>query len=830
MKKSIIQDDYKTLVSKADLVYLRPAEHGREGHPIGNGRMGTMVWTTPSAINFQINRSDVFAVNKNHGGSRSGDIDVFGGCAKITVDVGGTPFQALEIPHQAEVTPLQADRIPFQTEDNPFPTGGLFRQRLALYEAEDIIEGEHISARCFISAVSDILVLEVDDRRAEPKPLCVTVSMWRAPEVRTGNHTARYKFLNQEDSIVVLQQFSEGHYYCASALSVKLTGGMARVENTSDTARSIIIDAGQGRKLILISSTASWDQKTDVVKEAQQVLINAYARGYESLGINHKKWWSDLWSRTFINTKSADGVAAFMQRIRYLQLYYMASSSRGSLPAKWNGSLFLTEGDKTGWGAQFWVWTTQISCYPLYSADAAELTDPFFNMYVNQLPAAKQAARQRWGASGAYFLEAGPFDGPVVLPDDIAKEYQDVYLGRKTIHDLSPEALKLGQYECVLTQFADGHSFRGKAGRFSYCSHIAISGSNIAQDAWRRYRYTGDMQWLETHAYPLLKETVEFYRHLAKKEDDGKYHLYGLNQFEGSWGTDDGLMDLTAIRSTIPLAIRAAEELDTDEDFRSKWSEFMENLAPYPMGSDPESHGVVSSDLWAIGHIGPIEHPRMADWSDEGYLFGIFPLEIWTLETKDPEIERIVRTLSQLNLWHIELLKGETYKFAGSAIRTPIIDARLGMGEELPKILNNYYSAYKPLSNGFSLFEGASDPSIEYLGCISMTLNEALIQSISAKPGEAEVIRVFPAWPVEWDTSFRLLVRGGFIVSSSICKGVIEFIELQSRLGEPCRLRNPWSKPCLIEEAGHKLRRMEGEILEFDTKPDEYYLILPEES
>jgi len=35
---------------------------------VGNGRMGSLVWTSPSALKFQINRVDVFSVD---GGSDS---------------------------------------------------------------------------------------------------------------------------------------------------------------------------------------------------------------------------------------------------------------------------------------------------------------------------------------------------------------------------------------------------------------------------------------------------------------------------------------------------------------------------------------------------------------------------------------------------------------------------------------------------------------------------------------------------------------------------------------------------------------------------------------
>jgi len=96
---SLFDVDYRALVSRADLVYRSPAAHPVEGQAIGNGTMGTMVWTTPDSLRFQVNRSDVFAVNKNHAayqaapmGPPSGPVDFCGGVGQVALSVGGNPF------------------------------------------------------------------------------------------------------------------------------------------------------------------------------------------------------------------------------------------------------------------------------------------------------------------------------------------------------------------------------------------------------------------------------------------------------------------------------------------------------------------------------------------------------------------------------------------------------------------------------------------------------------------------------------------------------------------------------------------------------------------
>jgi len=783
--------DYRAVISQADLIYQKPIEKPVEGQPIGNGRMGTMVWTSPNAIHFQINRNDVFAVNKYHVGPQFGLVDYCGGCASITVDLGGEEF-----------------------------SGEAFEQRLSLYDAEVSITGTQVQARCFVSAVSDVLVLEVDDQRQEPQPIRLTVSMWREPEVKTGSHIARYEFGNLQDAVYVVQRFEEGDYHCASAVAATIAGGEIQLEVSEDRARTIVAPAKKGRTVVYLSSAASWFPHEDVGVKAIKAVEGIAGQVYDTLRREHASWWSKFWSRTFVHIESKDNTGEFMAHARNLHLYNMASTSRGELPPKWNGSLFITEGDERKWGSQFWVWTTEMLYFPLFAADAIDLMEPYFSMYLKHLPDCEKAARQRWGVEGAFFPETTPFDGPTVLPDDVAEEFQDVFLGRKEHTELSERARTLCSFDSHLRAATNPN-----AGRYTWISHVASSGSELAVQAWWRYRYTGDKEWLRANAYPLLRGTVEFYRHLVEKGDDGRYHIHGTNVHEDFWGVKDGIMDLAAIRGTVPLAIRAAEILGVDSELRAEWKELFDNLVPYPMGHEEESKalsgGVLADDVWAAGHLGDVDGQHNPE---DVWLNPVFPFEDWTLETRDPKTDKIVQKAIELAHWLPMMFNGAK---ASTAIRTPIVWARAGRGDRLPAILGGYYAAFAPLANGLSLFEGHQAHSIEHLGCISAVLQEGLLQSLSPHPGQLEVLSVCPAWPREWNASFRLLARGGFMVTAAVQNGEVEFIEIESRLGETCRIRNPWGKPCLVSEIDGTTQEMDGDILCFDTERGKHYQVLP---
>jgi hypothetical protein len=81
--------DYRRLVSRADLHYDKPVSRSEEGIPVGNGRMGSLVRTTPEAIRLQINRVDVFANNSYSTSFPARNSDYCGGCGFVDISFGG---------------------------------------------------------------------------------------------------------------------------------------------------------------------------------------------------------------------------------------------------------------------------------------------------------------------------------------------------------------------------------------------------------------------------------------------------------------------------------------------------------------------------------------------------------------------------------------------------------------------------------------------------------------------------------------------------------------------------------------------------------------------
>src|SRR5271154_2999659 len=83
----LLNVDYRNLISRADLDYTNPVVRSEEGMPVGNGRMGSLVWTTPSALKFQINRCDVFAEDASSVSFPQADSDYAAGCGYVDINL-----------------------------------------------------------------------------------------------------------------------------------------------------------------------------------------------------------------------------------------------------------------------------------------------------------------------------------------------------------------------------------------------------------------------------------------------------------------------------------------------------------------------------------------------------------------------------------------------------------------------------------------------------------------------------------------------------------------------------------------------------------------------
>jgi len=836
---SILDVNYRKLLGRADLRYDRPVARSEEGIPVGNGRMGSLVWTALDALKFQINRVDVYGNDSYTNSFFERHSDYCGGCGFVDIEFG-------------------------DLSEEVFPAAG-FVQRLSVYDGLLELSGKGVTARVLAWPAQDVMAVEIDDRRATPEPVKINLRMLRHASqyfgqeletfvtdhvvaVQTRNHRAVSQLHIKGDRVILTQEFREGDYFNRSAVAIGAAGRSAKPKFASGTELRLTARPAQGSFTILIASAASFDPKEDVVAAALSQLESAARKGYRELARETSGWWHDFWARGFVHLHSDDGVADYVEQHYNYFLYLMGASSRGKFPPKFNGMIWNTGGDLRTWGGQHWF--ANLSCYyeALYATSRLELLDPVFAMYFGMYEASVVAARQQWGSAGIFIPETSFFNGLAKLPEDVAQEMRDLYLLRKPWEERSArfrEFASTKQPHSSRWNWKErGNWVEGRwvitergAGPYGPVSHILGTTAKVAYLFWRRYEYALDQEWLRSRAYPMLKGAAEFYRHYPnlKKGADGKYHLHNVNSNESVLGARDTDEDLSALRGLLPAAIRAAEILNVDAELRAAWRELLGNLAPLPTSDHPEA-------LKRDGYQGPpvfVRGLRPAVRAGSAFLPDANSLPMWFFDLchSESQNQKLLETARATFATYFR--KGITEATPVSVLsKLAIAASALGRSDAVRFLIPNQMRALRQeratayrgggvLANRMTLREGPQALDAQRLGRAAEALHLAMLQSAPPSPGADPVIRVFPAWPKEWDASYALLARGAFLVTSSIQRGRIGFVELESQAGAECRLRNPWGeREVTLYRDGKKSESLKGSLLRFSTRKGERVVVV----
>src|SRR5262249_51891791 len=150
----------------------------------------------------------------------------------------------------------------------------------------------------------------------------------------------------------------------------------------------------------------------------------------------------------------------------------------------------------------------------------------------------------------------------------------------------------------------------------------------------------------------------------------------------------------------------------------------------------------------------------------DGNTMPMWLFDLCTLENTDPETMRLAN--ATYDAYFRNGVRASTR--VGVLSKLGVTAAMMGRADHVRYLLPNQIDSQETpvLANRMDLREGFQTNSVQRLGRAADTLHNALCQSAPAGPGQAPVIRVFPAFPREWDAAFTLLARGAFLVSSSI--------------------------------------------------------------
>jgi hypothetical protein len=739
--------DGAQVASHNDVVYLSPARQGWEGLPLGNGRLGAQAWH-PDGLMFQLNTP------------LSG---VYGG-ALCRVRLRTTPGM---------LTGLKD-----------------YRQRLSLGDAtlhtDLTTDSGRLSARCWIPAGADALVIESEDDRTGAVARELEIQTWRTSAVTTGG----------QGEIMVSDRLKlerEPDYRFAVACSVD--GAAATAERSDAAAPCLRIPAGRFTAWVVVA--ACRDDKTDVVAAARQKLAALRQQGLAAVRQSHVTWWSQFWDKSFLQLSSKDGVADYVANLWYLHVYAMGAGSRGEVPPKFNGGLWTEDRDQREWGPAYWHWNTQETYWPLYAANHLELLAPYLDMYEQMLPAVKKWTKATWETDGAQYQETIPFNGAM-----------GVWEKRRGVHPRLPVPKNVAHTNLILSSSAE-----------------------IAMQFWWVYLYTGDEEFLRRRAYPLMKEIAAFYVAYLEKDSQGRYNIYPSNAHETFWEVKNPASDLAALRYFLPSVIEASRRVtgapmgtgtdrpdrsqspSADAELRRMWQDRLEHLAPFAI--DPDTGGIRPYDFR------PGEKPEIRNAENaELFAVGVFPLI--TLDSPDYALGvRTFRARRNVNGygWTTDSICAARLGLAGAS------DGKSPPGEwGLQQLLPNHAERYQDHPSGLQDYYGrkpAIHPYLEGSGTMATGIGEMLLQSWNG------LIRVAPALPKAWSADFKLLAMNGLEVTARAEQGQVRWLSVLSQRGQPAEIVNPFGGFAVVTCDGAKILRAEGPRLRFATQAGRKYVVLP---
>ena len=792
--------NYEALVSRASLTYSKPVNRSEEGMPVGNGRMGSLVWTTPSAIRFQLNRVDVFGNNSASNNFYERHTDYCSGVGFVELD--------------------------FLNEENF--TSKKFRQHLSCYDGIVEVEGETVKAQVLAWNERDVMAVKIKNS-SPTHTVQINLRSLRAPVSKRGNHQAISTLKVVDNKIIIVQEFKEDKYYCSSSVVIDVPGIDAKASLVNETTVRLSIPPGKADFTVMMSSAATFSSESDVIGLSMENLEAAKKLGFDGLYQSNRLWWKYFWEKSYVQLDSKDGVANIIEKNYTYYVYVMASSSRGLFPPKFNGMLWSTGGDVRKWGNLFWGANQSCLYNALQQANRDELMAPMFNMYSAMRNSCEIAAQQQWGSKGIFIPETVAFDGMTALPDSIASEMRDLYLLRKPWSERTQTFI---DYTSTKMPFQSRWNWKkdegwreGRwmtsdkgAGAFGHVTHIFSRGAKIAYQYWLKYEYTQDKEWLVKEAYPMLKGVAEFYRNFPhlKKEEDGKYHIRHINDNESILDGHNTVEEISAMMGIFPVAIKASEILNVDSDLRQLWKEVLNNLSPLPLSN---LNSATLPDTW-IRSLPPFTRGEGNSLPDANTL----PVWFFDLCTLESDAATRKTANATFNAYFPKGIDATTPINVLSKL--PIAGSQLGHTASTKHLILNQIETTEidVMPNRMDLREGDQATSVQRLGRAADALQNALCQSVPSRPGQETVIRIFPAWPTEWDAQFKLLCRGGFLVSASMQNGIIEAVDIKSIAGSICRIRNPWpNQQVTIYRNAKKWKTSKGDLLVFPTNKNEHF-------